>query len=275
MCGSAKLSVDQAKRAGAILNAKCWQEDVPMKTAKKLLRWFINGIGFDLHRLSPGSSPAFQLLKGLERFEVDLVFDVGANVGQFASELRSVGYKGNLVSFEPLSAAHTALSEAAGRDPKWRVHPRSAIGDYDGEIEINIAGNSVSSSVLPMMESHFSAAEGSAYVGVESVPFCRLDSVAPKYLAKSRQPFLKIDTQGLEWQVLDGAVATLPKIHGVLCELSLVPLYEGQRLWMDMIQRLESEGFTLWSIQKGFTDPRDGRTLPVDAIFFRLRQESI
>ena len=247
-----------------------------MNLLRTLIKNAVHKIGFDLHRLTPSSNPAFQLLKALNRFEVDLVLDVGANVGQFASELRSVGYKkGILVSFEPLSAAHTALSEAASSDPTWHVHPRSAIGDHDGEIVINIAGNSVSSSVLPMMESHSSAAEDSAYVGVESVPLRSLDSVAPAYLAKSRRPFLKIDTQGFEWQVLDGAVATLPKIHGILCELSLVPLYEGQRLWMDMIQRLESEGFTLWSIQKGFTDPRDGRTLQVDAIFFRLRQESI
>ena len=246
-----------------------------MKYIKKVLKRVINSTGFDLHRLSPASNLSFQLLKALYRFEVDLVLDVGANVGQFASELRSVGYKGNLVSFEPLSAAHSALSEAAGRDSMWHVHPRGAIGDYDGEIAINVAGNSVSSSVLPMMELHSSAAEGSAYVGVESVPLRRLDSVAPVYLAKSRQSFLKIDTQGFEWQVLDGAVATLPRIHGILCELSLVPLYEGQRLWMDMIHRLETEGFTLWSIQKGFTDPHDGRTLQVDAIFFRLRQKSI
>ncbi len=215
-------------------------------------------------------TPLFQLLKALNRFDVDLVLDVGANVGQFASELRSVGYKGNLVSFEPLSAAHTALSKAAGGDPKWRVQPRSAIGDYDGEIEINIAGNSVSSSVLTMMEAHSSAANDSAYVGAEKVPIFRLDTVAPVYLAKSSRPFLKIDTQGFEWQVLDGTCETLPHVQGVLCELSLVPLYEGQRLWMDMIHRLETEGFTLWSIQKGFTDPRDGRTFQVDAIFFRL-----
>jgi len=230
----------------------------------------MNLAGFDLHRLSPGSNPAFQFLEALNRFDVDLVLDVGANVGQFSSELRSVGYKGNLVSFEPLSVAHHALSEAASRDSKWHVHPRGAIGDYDGEIEINVAGNSVSSSVLPMMELHSSAAEGSAYVGTEKVPIFRLDSVAPEYLAKSRRPFLKIDTQGFEWQILDGAREMLPHVQGVLCELSLVPLYEGQRLWMDMIQRLEGEGFTLWSIQRGFTDPRDGRTLQVDATFFRL-----
>ena len=100
---------------------------------------------------------------------------------------------------------------------------------------------------------------------------CRflLDTVAPEYLSVASNPFLKIDTQGFEWQVLDGASETLAHVKGVLCELSLVPLYEGQKLWMDLIQRLEREGFTLWSIQKGFTDPRDGRTLQVNAIFFR------
>lgn len=237
---------------------------------KKFIKSVIRSAGFDFARLSPGSNPAFQHLKSLDRFNIDLVLDVGANVGQFSSGLRSVGYKGSLVSFEPLSVAHRALTEMARRDAKWRIHPRGAIGDQDGEIEIHIAGNSVSSSVLPMMEVHSSAAEGSAYVGIEKTPIFRLDSVAPDYLAKSRRPFLKIDTQGYEWQVLDGARETLSHMQGVLCELSLVPLYEGQHLWMDMIQRLESEGFTLWSIQKGFTDPRDGRTLQVDATFFRI-----
>lgn len=83
-----------------------------MSFSKKFIKALIHATGFDLHRLTPSSNPAFQLLKALNRFDVDLVLDVGANVGQFASELRLVGYKGNLVSFEPLSAAHNVLSEA-------------------------------------------------------------------------------------------------------------------------------------------------------------------
>jgi predicted amino acid racemase len=69
--------------------------------------------------------------------------------------------------------------------------------------------------------------------------------------------------------VLDGAAETLKRAHGVLLELSLVPLYEGQTLWLEMIQRMADQGFTLWSIQKGFTDPRTGRSLQVDGIFLR------
>lgn len=241
-----------------------------MNTLNQIIKQAIHSAGFDLHRLSPAHNPSCQLLKGLDRFEVDLILDVGANIGQFVTELRSVGYKGDVVSFEPLSAAHIQLSEATKGDPKWLVHSRSAIGDHDGEVEINIAGNSVSSSVLPMMDAHVSAAVGSAYVGVERVPISRLDRVAAKYLENARRPFLKIDTQGFESQVLDGAQGILTKMQGVLCELSLVPLYEGQSLWLAMLQRLEGAGFTLWAVQPGFTDPRDGRTLQLDAIFFRV-----
>ena len=241
-----------------------------MKDLKKVIKSLIHSTGFDLRRHIPISNTSFQLLQALNQFKVDLVLDVGANVGQFASKLRSVGFQGDLVSFEPLSAAHQALTKASSRDAKWQVHPRCAIGDRNGEIEINVAGNSTSSSVLPMMDSHRSACEISTYVGSEKVPLFTLDSVVPAYLEKTHRPFLKIDTQGFEWEVLNGARETLPHVQGILCELSLVPLYEGQHLWMDLIERIEGAGFTLWFIQQGFIDLRDGRTLQLDAAFFRL-----
>ena len=81
---------------------------------------------------------------------------------------------------------------------------------------------------------------------------------------------MKIDTQGLEWQVLDGAVKVLPLVKGVLCELSLVELYKDQKLWLDIINRLEMSGFTLWSLQQGFADSQTSKTLQVDATFLRI-----
>jgi FkbM family methyltransferase len=240
-----------------------------MTGVKSSLRRLIHLTGYDLHRLIPDMNPAFQLYQGLDKFGIDLVFDVGANAGQFATDLRSVGYKGRIVSVEPLSDAHAQLAEHARRDRSWVVHPRCALGSRDGELTINVAGNSVSSSLLPMTETHSAAAHGSAYVGVEQVAVSRLDTIAPRYFDDARAPFLKIDTQGYEWEVLEGARTTMSRLRGVLCELSLVPLYEGQHLWLDVVRRLETEGFTLWAIQRGFTDPRDGRTLQIDAIFFR------
>jgi FkbM family methyltransferase len=240
-----------------------------MKTVKSWIRRTIRAAGYDLHRLRPETSPGHQLGLSLAHFDVDLVLDVGANAGQFAAGLRAFGYRGKIVSFEPLSAAHARLTEKAAADDAWRVHPRTAIGDEDGTIEINIAGNSFSSSVLPMLDAHADAAQGSAYVGSEQAPIARLDTIAPPYLAGSRNPFLKIDTQGFEAHVLNGAAGILPQIRGVLCELSLVPLYEGQPLWREMLARFEAAGLTLWALQPGFTDPRDGRTLQSDVILFR------
>jgi FkbM family methyltransferase len=236
---------------------------------KSKLRKYFQMSGYDISRYHPSSSSAAQICKALEISGVDIIFDIGANEGQFAKETRDSGYRRKIVSFEPLSSARVKLLEFAELDKNWIIHDQSAIGDQNGFIEINIAGNSVSSSVLPMLQSHSSAAVGSAYIASERVPISSLDSVADKYLAPNSNLFIKIDTQGYEWQVLDGAHETLKRAKGLLCELSLVPLYEGQRLWRDIIDRLDAEGFALWALQKGFTDPRTGQSLQMDAIFLR------
>jgi len=235
------------------------------KKIKKLAR----SCGIEVSRYRPSTSPELQLNNALNIARINLVFDIGANEGQFASQLRSHGYQGKIVSFEPLTSASRKLHSLANQDEAWVVHNQCAIGAHDGDIEINIAGNSVSSSILSMLQSHSDAAIDSVYVSSEKIPIFRLDSIANSYLEPDSNLFIKIDTQGYEWQVLDGARETLKQAQGVLCELSLVPLYDGQRLWRDIIDRLESEGFMLWALQKGFTDPRTGQSLQMDGIFLR------
>ncbi len=218
---------------------------------------------------SAAQSAAIQLVSTLRKFEIDLVLDIGANTGQFGSEIRYYGYTGKIVSFEPLSQAHSILVKTIAEDSNWEAYPPCALGDQNGETVINIAGNSQSSSLLPMLEAHRSAAPESVYEGEERVSIKTLDIVAGDYVKGARAPFLKIDTQGFEWRVLDGARETLPRIKGILVELSLVPLYEGQHLWRDLVDRLEDEGFALWALRPGFIDQRQGRTLQVDGVFYR------
>jgi FkbM family methyltransferase len=236
---------------------------------KKIIQKTLRSLGREIVHYDPQNSASRQLLSVLNYIQADVVFDVGANTGQFVRGLRSVGYTGEIISFEPLSIAHEILSKTAQADSKWRIHPRGAVGDQDGEIDINISGNSVSSSVLPMLDTHSSAAKGSAYVGKEHTSLIRLDTVASSYLTANSRPFIKVDTQGFESQVLTGATETLKLAQGVLLELSLVPLYETQTLWLEMIQNMTDQGFTLWAIQRGFTEPRTGRSLQVDGIFIK------
>ncbi len=234
-----------------------------------MARQILRKLGWAVHRYVPPTSPTQGLVASLHKFGIDLILDVGANTGQFATDLRHWGYTGRIVSFEPLTQAHGELLQASEGDPMWDVYPRCALGNHEGEVEINIAGNSQSSSILPMLESHRSAAPESEYQGKEIVRIKTLDAVAGQYLKNAHATFLKIDTQGFEWAVLDGAFATLPHIKGILVELSLLPLYEGQHLWREVMARLEGEGFTLWSFKPVFSDQASGRTLQVDGIFFR------
>jgi FkbM family methyltransferase len=236
---------------------------------KEIVRKTARRLGFELGRYSPSSSHSAQLLAAIKFVDANVVFDIGANIGQFAKELRAVGFNGQIISFEPLSSAHERLKISASRDNAWHVHPRVALGNKEDIAVINISANSVSSSILPMLDSHLIAAQDSAYSSSESAKVIRLDSVAPHYLKEDSRPFIKIDTQGFEWRVLDGAPETLRKAQGVLLELSLIPLYEGQHLWLELIERMAVNGLNVWALQKGFTDSQNGRTLQIDAIFLR------
>lgn len=237
---------------------------------KQSIKTTLNAIGIEAHRFNPASSKLARLMAALHAFNIDMVFDIGANEGQFGQELRAGGYSGQIVSVEPMASAHARLSQVSQGSVGWHVHPRCAVGDKTGVIDLNIAGNSVSSSVLPMLVAHSKAAPESVYQGKESVPLATLDLIVPKYIGQASASLLKIDTQGYEWQVLDGAKAILPAVRGILMEVSLISLYEGQHLWRESIERLESEGFTLWALEPVFVDSANGRTLQMDALFFRV-----
>jgi len=239
---------------------------------KNIIKKILYKLGWDLYRFTPSSSPQMQIITALKNEKINIIFDIGANVGQFAKDLRTAGYGDQIVSFEPLSTARASLLDIAKIDKKWQVHDQAAIGDQDGEIMINVSENSVSSSVLPMKDLHLSAAPTSAFISSEKVPVYKLDSISEKYLNKDSRLFIKIDTQGFEWEVLNGAKNTISRASGIICELSLVPLYDNQRLWREIIDRLDSEGFMLWALQKGFTDQKTGQSLQMDGIFLRKKK---
>lgn len=238
---------------------------MPKSVVKRLIR----GFGFDLRRYRPEASDDAQFMAMLATHRVNLIFDVGANVGQFGRQLRNAGYGGRIVSFEPLAPARKELALACKNDLLWELAPQAAVGSEDGEIEIHVAGNSVSSSVLNMLDAHAFAAPESVYVDSEKVPLRRLDTLAPDYPQQDSVLFIKIDTQGYEDRVLEGAPKLLARAVGLQLELSLVPLYEGQRLYDEMIAQLKALDFVLWSMTPAFVDPKSGRLLQIDATFFR------
>lgn len=205
----------------------------------------------------------------LEVHGINLVLDVGANSGQFAQQLIESGYNGKIVSFEPLSAAFEALSEAAQNYSNWYV-VHCALGDEEGVAEINVAGNSWSSSLLAMLPAHKKLASNSAYVTTETIQITTLDALYSSYRWGGSRAFLKIDTQGFTMKVLDGGNQTLEEIQGLQVEMSLVPLYDGEPLIGEIVSFLQGKGFTLVFVVPGFIDNSTGQQLQVDGLFFRI-----
>ena len=141
-----------------------------------LVRNIAKLFGILIIRDAPFNTPQKKLSRVLKLKKIDVVFDIGANESQFAREIHEHGYRGKIISFEPLTSAQMNLLSFTSCDSGWQVLDQSAIGNQDGEKEIHISGNSISSLVLSMLETQSSVAVGSAYVNSERVPIFKLDS---------------------------------------------------------------------------------------------------
>jgi FkbM family methyltransferase len=210
-----------------------------------------------------------RVVRMIDSLGIDTVIDGGANVGQFGQMLRSAGYQGRIFSVEPLSSAFETLASAAQADPLWLVE-RAALSDREGVITMNIAGNSVSSSALPMLAAHSDAAPESTYVGTESVSTTTVDHLVEKHKLDPARTLLKLDVQGYENTVLAGAERTIAKFAAAQLELSFVPLYDGQWLASEVTEFLEKLGYQMWMLDPAaMHDPLTGRTMQCDGIFVR------
>jgi FkbM family methyltransferase len=241
-----------------------------MATIRRRVRLFIRrSTGYDISKFMLENSLADRKRKLLQHYAIDRVLDVGANIGQYALELRTdLAYEGPIVSFEPMRSAFEALQMAARSDRKWDVR-NYGIGAHDQVMTLNVAGNSASSSILPMLAKHADAAPQSKYIGTEDVTVRRLDSVIDEVGGGSRNMFLKVDVQGYESEVISGATRSLSGIPLVQLELSLVPLYGGQLLLPEMVLLMRERGYELIGVEPGFADSSSGRLLQVDGLFGR------
>ena len=180
--------------------------------------------------------------------QVDCVFDVGANTGQYAGMLRnSVGYQGLIISFEPDPGSADLLRKQARNSTNWLVE-ECAISSANGHAMFNIMSGSKFSSLSKPRHDKFSGLEGlnttrhSVRVKTE-----RLDTALARLQKKYsfEHPFLKMDTQGYDYLIVDSARDCMGKFVALQSELSVVPLYESCRDFRDALKLYEECGFEL------------------------------
>lgn len=251
---------------------------VPIPIWKRSIRRF----GIDIVRYAPRAADRAKaidprqkganLLKAFTLHEIDLIFDVGANVGQFARHMFEIGYEGNIISFEPVAAAREELLTASQTVPNWSVAKQCALGDRTAAVDIHIAKDTKKSSILSPLPTCLALAPNAAFIGSETVPMCQFSDCLEQYRGNAQAPFLKINVQGFEDRVLQGAEAVLEQIEGIHIEFSFVPLYEQQVLFGPLFERIQLLGFTLYNLYPSFSDYRTGKMIKAVGIFFREPQ---
>jgi FkbM family methyltransferase len=194
----------------------------------------------------------------LDRLAINCVLDVGANIGQYGTKLRESGYRGRIVSFEPLARYVAELEKTAAEDPDWLVRP-CALGSEDGTAEINFVAGTISS-LLPASEFGKDWSDGLRDSRPETIQVRRLDALFDEVTAGIDEPrvYLKMDTQGFDLETFRGAGSRIDDVVGLQSEVSWVPLYEGMPRFPEQLAAYEGAGFAVSGI---YPVSRHGQTL--------------
>lgn len=196
----------------------------------------------DVVRVSGQYTLSTHLATVMKRYGVDAIIDVGANEGGFGSLLRNAGFQGPIYSFEPVTSAFEVLAQRARQDDAWHVFD-FALGAQAGNAQINVSKFSQFSSLLSAT-TYGNTWENMKVEHKQDIVIRTLDDCFREgLLGKGFRYFLKMDTQGFDIEVFNGATQFLPNVCCLLSELSLIPLYEGMPNYLESLARYNGAGF--------------------------------
>ena len=185
------------------------------------------------------------LIDYIDDRRIDTVIDVGANVGQFGQGLRSEGFRGKIVSFEPVTSVFQELAKKAAGDGNWEAY-RCGLGAVAGTAQIHVSELTVFSSILDMTSTASLHDSRTAVTRTEDIEIRTLDQVAAMLTGNI---LLKIDAQGYEKHVIEGGSQTIPRVLGIQLELPVIRVYEGEWQFHEALKYMSDMGFLPAQIQ--------------------------
>ena len=221
-----------------------------LKIVKDSVLRVSRSLGYDIVPLREMRERDFALHLGelLTQLEIDCVLDVGANVGQYHDFLRNkVLFEGPIVSFEPVNRHVALLKQRASDDPHWHIEPY-ALGATDGSLDINVMVSDQFSSFLEPDNSRVQEFDGlNVPSRTETVAVKTIDTVLPELRARLgfERPYLKLDTQGFDIEVLEGSRRSLSAIPALQSEASVIGIYKGMPGYVETIRYLGDKGFDI------------------------------
>ena len=234
---------------------------------KKIAAYF----GYEFIRINKNivQNQILQTIELIKQHDIDLVLDVGANLGQFATDIRSAGYRKQIISFEPVNQCYKHLASIT--DDAWQVE-NFALGDKNSKKKINISNKTVYSSILDVNEfgeSNFS--NSIEVIDKQDVQVKKLDDIIDELVSNlgKKKIFLKLDTQGYDDRVIHGGLETLKHVQILQTEISCKGIYKDTPSLTERLEKLLSIGFNIVGI---FPISRDKNTMEIlefDCLFIR------
>src|SRR5579871_1806209 len=237
----------------------------PVRLARRLLR----PLGVEVRAFRDDLTLDTHLWRLFPSLGINCVIDVGARVGEYGRFLRRNGYRGRIVSFEPVHASFVALEARARHDPAWET-VQLALGSTPGVAEINVARASNFSSFRTTSAYAASVYPEAMANRIERVQVKRLDEVIDSVLSGVRSPrvYLKMDTQGWDLEVFRGTRGCLDRIVALQTEMSVQPLYEGMPDFRESLSEFNRAGFSISGMYRVASDDRQ-RLIEFDCVMVR------
>lgn len=249
--------------------------------AKRIAKSSLSTLGFSLHDLRKNNDLSVFLpghLKALlSKLKINCVIDVGANIGSYGLMLRRIGYKGRIVSIEPVLEVFERLRVAAAGDDEW-VTLNTACGSREEAKSINIFAKSPLNSFLPPSPNLLRLElDSSPIKRTEAINIVRLDSLFEEMLAGIDEPrvFLKVDCQGFDFEVLKGAGECMTKVEGLQSEVSSIPLYLGVPDYLEFLSYCRNLGFEPTGFFPVVNSPVGGHLIECDVVLIRRHWSTI
>jgi len=188
----------------------------------------------------------------IDNLSVATIIDVGANAGQWLKTLNPRSINGTVWCFEPLKVPYKELENFAKSYPNIKVF-KLAFSDFAGPTKMFVASNGGASSSINAPTEHLRLHSKIEFSNEETVNVTTIDEFFSKH-ELFLPLYLKIDTQGHEWNVIKGGIKTLTNVAVVELESSMTAQYQGEKAHHDLMNELIKLGFVYYTGSKPRVD---------------------